>query len=62
MQSEIKLSAIIIAKNEEENIGRCLKSLIGSIDDVVVIVDDKSTDRTLEIVQSFENVSCFAGI
>jgi glycosyltransferase involved in cell wall biosynthesis len=59
MQDKLKLSAIIIAKNEEENIGRCLESLVGCIDDIVVVVDDKSTDRTLEIVKSFENVSYF---
>ncbi|MFH0736048.1 MAG: glycosyltransferase family 2 protein [bacterium] len=52
-----KLSAIIIAKNEEANIKRCIKSLINCIDDIVVIVDNSSTDNTLEVVNSF-NVNC----
>ncbi len=52
-----KLSAIIIAKNEENNIKRCLDSLIGCIDDVVVIVDKSSTDNTLSVVKSY-SVNC----
>ena len=52
-----KLSAIIIAKNEEVNIKRCVESLINCIDDIVVVVDNSSTDNTLEIVKSF-NINC----
>lgn len=52
----IKLSSIIIAKNEEANISRCIKSQFGCIDEIVVVIDDKSTDRTLEIVKSFTDV------
>ena len=44
----ITLSAVIIAHNEERNIERCLKSLQGVADEVVV-VDSGSTDGTLEI-------------
>lgn len=44
----IQLSAVIITFNEEKNIGRCLDSLIGVADDVVVL-DSFSTDRTEEI-------------
>jgi len=40
-----KLSAVIITLNEERNIGRCLASLHGVADDVVV-VDSHSTDGT----------------
>lgn len=40
-----KLSAVIITKNEEKNIGRCLDSLQGAADDIVV-VDSGSTDNT----------------
>lgn len=42
------LTAVIITKNEERNIGRCLRSLKGLADDVVV-VDSGSADRTAEI-------------
>lgn len=52
-----KLSAIIIAKNEEKNIKRCIDSLIGCIDDIVIVVDNGSTDKTLSIVKSY-NVTC----
>ncbi|MEI6408759.1 MAG: glycosyltransferase family 2 protein [Bacteroidota bacterium] len=41
----IQISAVIITYNEEHNIGRCLDSLTGIVDDVVV-VDSFSTDRT----------------
>ena len=40
-----KITAVIITKNEERNIGRCLESLKGVADEVVV-VDSGSTDRT----------------
>lgn len=42
------LSAVIITHNEGHNIGRCLESLIGLVDEVVV-VDSFSTDKTVEI-------------
>lgn len=44
----IKLSAAIIVYNEERNIGRCLASLQGIADDIIV-VDSFSTDKTVEI-------------
>jgi len=53
----MKLSSIIIAKNEEINIKRCIDSQLNCIDDIVVIIDKKSSDGTLEIVQSYENVN-----
>jgi len=42
------LSVVIITLNEERNIGRCLQSVSGIADDVVV-VDSGSTDRTADI-------------
>jgi len=42
------LSAVIITFNEERNIGRCLTSLKGIADELIV-VDSFSTDRTEEI-------------
>jgi glycosyltransferase involved in cell wall biosynthesis len=45
------LSAVIITKNEEHNIGRCLKSL-GWADEIVV-VDSGSTDRTMDVARGY---------
>ena len=45
-----KLSVIIIAKNEEKNIGDCLDSL--SWADEIVLIDDNSDDNTEEIIKS----------
>jgi glycosyltransferase involved in cell wall biosynthesis len=45
------LSVVIITRNEEKNIGRCLDSVKGIADDIVV-VDSFSTDRTEEICKS----------
>lgn len=42
----MKISAIILTKNEEKNIKRCLLSL--DFVDEVVIVDDFSSDKTIE--------------
>ncbi len=42
------ISAVIITLNEERNIGRCLDSLDGVADEVIV-VDSFSTDKTGEI-------------
>ena len=44
-----KLSVIIIAKNEEKNIGDCLDSI--SWADEIVLVDDYSDDNTEKIIK-----------
>lgn len=44
----IKLSVVIITFNEEKNIGRCLDSVMGVADEIVV-VDSFSKDKTKEI-------------
>lgn len=49
--SHSKVSAIIITKNEEKNLARCLKSLQGA--DQIVVVDSGSTDLTLKIAQEY---------
>lgn len=43
------LSAVIIAKNEESRIRRCVESVLWA--DEVLVVDDCSTDRTAAIVR-----------
>jgi glycosyltransferase involved in cell wall biosynthesis len=52
----IKISSIIIAKNEELNIKRCIESQLKCIDEIIVIVDEDSDDKTLEIVKSYPEV------
>lgn len=46
------LSAVIITYNEESNIGRCLQSLVG-IADEIIIVDSASTDNTCSIAEQY---------
>ena len=45
---KVQISAVVITFNEERNIGRCLESLKGVADEIVV-VDSYSADRTREI-------------
>ena len=57
----IKISIIIPARNEEENISTLLEALQkqtypSSLFEIIV-VDDHSTDKTSEIVQQFSNIS-----
>lgn len=48
----MKISACIIAKNEEKNITRLLRSIVGKFDEII-LVDTGSTDKTKEIAKSF---------
>ena len=57
-ESELPSATVVLAaRNEEENILMCLKSLDelvypeGKLD--IIIVDDKSTDKTGEIIDNF---------
>lgn len=45
------ISAVVLTKNEEKNIYRCLHSL--SFCREIIVVDDYSTDQTLKIVKKF---------
>lgn len=52
-----KISVIIITKNEETMIRDCLKSV--SWADEIIVVDDYSTDKTLDICSEYKNVSVY---
>jgi len=44
------ISAVVLTKNEEKNIGECLKTLKWA--EEVVVIDDESTDKTVEIAKA----------
>lgn len=48
----ISLSVVVLTKNEEGDIQRCLESVAGWANEIVV-VDDESTDRTVDIVSRY---------
>ena len=47
-----KISGVVITYNEEKNIGRCLQSLQGVVDEIIV-VDSNSFDNTVNICRDF---------
>ncbi len=50
--SIVSVSAVIITKNEEDNIAMCLDSLKGWANEII-IVDDESTDKTVELAYKY---------
>ena len=51
MADAIKISATIITFNEEKKIEKCLQSLMGVADEIIV-VDSFSTDETANVIRS----------
>ena len=47
----MKISACMIARNEEKNIGKCLCSIMNFADEIIV-VDTGSTDATISVAES----------
>jgi len=47
----VRLSAVLITRNEEGNLPACLASLAGLADEIV-IVDSESTDRTVQVAEA----------
>ena len=52
MSGKIPLSCVVITKNEEANIEGCLESVCDWVDEIIV-VDDQSSDRTLELARRY---------
>lgn len=52
VSEKIPISVVIIAYNEELMISDCLNS-VNSFDDVVIIIDSKTTDGTVQIAKDF---------
>lgn len=52
MSNNNKLSVVLATYNEEEHLGRCLESISGLADEIVV-ADGASTDRTVEIARHY---------
>lgn len=53
----IKISSITIAKNEELNLEKSLKSLEGVIDEKIVLVDNTSADNTFEVAKKYADIA-----
>lgn len=55
LDTSMTLSVVVPAYNEEDTIGDCLRLLLEQSDHIaeVVVVDNNSTDRTVEVVESF---------
>ena len=49
------ISVLVPARNEEEKIGRCIESLLAQNYPhfEIVVIDDRSTDNTAKIIQSY---------
>ena len=48
---KVPVSVVVITRNEERNIEDCLKSV--SWADEIIIVDDGSTDRTIDLAKKY---------
>lgn len=57
VDSPLPLSVAIIASNEEDNLPRCLESL-GGIAQEIILVHNNCTDRTVQIAKQY-NATCF---
>lgn len=58
MADQIQLSSIIIARDEEANLRRCIESQLSVVDDIVVLVDSRTKDDTVRVASSYPNVNC----
>jgi glycosyltransferase involved in cell wall biosynthesis len=49
----MKVSVVLLAINAEREIARCLKAILGIADEIIVFVDDKTTDKTAAVARKF---------
>ncbi len=58
-QAKIKLSVVIIARNEEGNIKKCIQSILDNDFPIssyeIIVVDDHSEDTTIQEIEGFAN-------
>lgn len=57
MSDEFKISAVVLSKNEEANIGPCLEGLKWC--DEIVVIDDHSQDKTARLAEDFPKTKVF---
>lgn len=48
----MRLSAVVLTKNEEKNIKECLRCL--DFCDELIVIDDKSSDKTVELAKKYQ--------
>ena len=53
VMEKIPISVVVIAKNEEKNLPGCLESIKWA--DEIVVVDGRSSDRTVDIARKYTN-------
>lgn len=51
MNKSVDVTVLIACRNEEENIERCVRSVVASMPEAEILVVDGGTDRTFEIVR-----------
>ena len=59
MKEKNDISLVIIAKNEALGLEKAIKSCRDFVDEVIVAVDDKSTDNTMEVAKRCADVAVF---
>lgn len=52
--ADSKISACLVIRNEGKTLDRCLASLRGAVDEIIVVHDGECSDRSLEICQKYD--------
>jgi len=56
MSKRATVSAALIVKDEEATLEKCLKSIRDVVDEIVVLVDDSTTDNTYQIAKKYGDI------